>query len=151
MQNAAGILHSAFCTDMLYLFHGPDEFSRSEALAAMRAAVPGDLADLNISRLEGRRLKLDALAAACEAMPFLAERRLVIVSDALKHVKAGKDREELRAYLERVPAFCDLAADPADSPPAYRCRCFPAAAPAPPSTCPDFDFPNVFVLRNSFP
>jgi DNA polymerase-3 subunit delta len=93
---------------MLYLLHGPDEFSRSEALAAMRAAVPGDLADLNINRLDGRRLKLDALAGACEAMPFLAERRLVIVSDALKHVKAGKDREELRAYLERVPAFCDL-------------------------------------------
>jgi len=93
---------------MLYLFHGPDEFSRSEALAVMRAAVPRDLADLNITRLDGRRLKLDALAAACEAMPFLAERRLVIVSDALKHVKAGKEREELRAYLERVPPFCDL-------------------------------------------
>jgi DNA polymerase-3 subunit delta len=93
---------------MLYLLYGPDEFSRSEALAAMRAAVPSDVADLNISRLEGRRLKLDALAAACEAMPFLAERRLVIVADALKHTKAGKDREDLKAYLDRVPPLCDL-------------------------------------------
>ena len=93
---------------MLYLLHGPDEYSRSEALAAMRAAVPPDVADLNISRLEGRRLKLDALAAACEAAPFLAERRLVIVTDALKHTKAGKEREELKAYLERVPPGCDL-------------------------------------------
>ncbi len=93
---------------MLYLLHGPDEYSRSEALAAMRAAVPQDVADLNISRLEGRRLKLDALAAACEAAPFLAERRLVIVTDALKHTKAGKEREELKAYLERVPLGCDL-------------------------------------------
>jgi DNA polymerase-3 subunit delta len=93
---------------MIYLLHGPDELSRSEALLAMRAAVPPDLADLNVARLEGRRLKLDVLAGACEAMPFLAERRLVIVSDALKHIKAGKDREDLRTYLERVPAFCDL-------------------------------------------
>lgn len=93
---------------MLYLLYGPDEYSRTEALAALRANVPADVADLNISRLEGRRLKLDALAAACEAVPFLAERRLVIVSDALKHTKAGKEREELKAYLERVPPTCDL-------------------------------------------
>lgn len=93
---------------MLYLLFGPDEFTRSEALAAMCAAVPRDVADLNVTRLDGRRLKLEALAAACEAMPFLAERRIVVVADALKHTKAGKEREELRAYLERVPAWTDL-------------------------------------------
>lgn len=93
---------------MLYLFYGPDEVARSEALAALAARVPNEVAELNISRLDGRRLKLEALAGACEAMPFLAERRLVIVADALKFSKAGKDREELRAYLERVPAGCDL-------------------------------------------
>jgi DNA polymerase-3 subunit delta len=93
---------------MLYLLYGPDELLRSEALAALKAAVPSDLADLNVTALDGRRLKLDLLAGACEAMPFIAERRIVIVQDALKHQKAGKDREELRAYLERIPATCDL-------------------------------------------
>lgn len=93
---------------MLYLFHGPDEFARSEAIHALRARIPPDLADLNITNLEGRRLKIDTLAAACEAMPFLADRRMVIVADALKHTKAGKERDELRTYLERVPAICDV-------------------------------------------
>lgn len=93
---------------MLYLLYGPDEFARSEALAALKAQIPADLADLNISSLDGRRLKLDALAAACEAFPFLAERRLVIVHDLLKSQKAGKERDELRAYLERIPPTCDL-------------------------------------------
>lgn len=93
---------------MLYLLHGPDEFTRSEALARMRAAYPPEVADLNISSLEGRRLKIDTLAVACEAHPFLHDRRMVIVRDALKHSKAGKEREELRAYLDRVPAICDL-------------------------------------------
>ncbi|NCC33451.1 MAG: DNA polymerase III subunit delta, partial [Chloroflexia bacterium] len=88
---------------MLYLFYGPDELARSEAVAELCARVPADVAELNISRLDGRRLKLETLAAACEAMPFLADQRLVIVSDALKHTKAGKERDELRAYLERVP------------------------------------------------
>jgi DNA polymerase III subunit delta len=93
---------------MIYLLYGPDEFVRSEALTALKSSVPSDLADLNISTLDGRRLKLDALIAACEAFPFIAERRLVLVNDLLKHQRAGKDRDELRAYLERVPATCDL-------------------------------------------
>ncbi len=93
---------------MLYLLYGPDEYQRSQALLRMRAAIPADVADLNITHLDGRKLKLDALAAACEAFPFLADMRLVIVSDALKQTKAGKEREDLRAYLDRVPATCDL-------------------------------------------
>ncbi len=102
------ILHFAFCIPMIYLFHGPDEYQRSQALARMRADFPPDLADLNVATLEGRKLKIDALAMACEAMPFLSDKRLVIVSDALKHTKAGKDREDLRAYLGQVPPACDL-------------------------------------------
>jgi DNA polymerase-3 subunit delta len=93
---------------MIYLLYGPDEYARSEALAALRAQTPADLADLNLSVLDGRKLKIDALVAACEAYPFLADRRLVIVHDLLKHQKAGKERDELRAYLERVPPTCDL-------------------------------------------
>jgi DNA polymerase-3 subunit delta len=93
---------------MIYLLYGPEEFARSEALAELKSAIPAGLAELNIATLEGRRLKLDALISACEAFPFLVERRLVIVQDLLKHQKAGKDRDELRAYLERVPPTCDL-------------------------------------------
>src|SRR4029434_1809769 len=93
---------------MVYLFYGPEEFARSEALAELKAAIPPDLADLNMATLDGRRLKLDALIVACEAFPFIAERRLVIVQDLLKHQKAGKERDGLRAYLERVPPTCDL-------------------------------------------
>lgn len=93
---------------MIYLLYGPDEFTRSEALAALKASMPPEVADLNMATLDGRRLKLDTLIAACEAFPFLADRRMVIVQDLLKHQKAGKDRDELRAYLERVPKTCDL-------------------------------------------
>jgi DNA polymerase-3 subunit delta len=93
---------------MIYLLYGPDEYTRSEALAALKAQMPADLADLNVSVLDGKKLKLDTLVAACEAFPFLADRRLVIVNDLLKHQRAGKERDELRAYLERVPPTCDL-------------------------------------------
>jgi DNA polymerase-3 subunit delta len=93
---------------MLYLFYGPDEFASSEALAELRSQIPEDIRDLNSTTLDGRKLKLDELARACEAMPFLADRRLVVVTDALKHMKAGKGRDEARAYLKHVPEWCDL-------------------------------------------
>jgi DNA polymerase III subunit delta len=93
---------------MIYVFYGSDEWARSEALHALKATLPPDLSDLNITTLDGRKLKLDALVGACEALPFLTERRLVVVNDLLKHQKAGKERDEVRAYLERVPDTCDL-------------------------------------------
>jgi DNA polymerase III subunit delta len=93
---------------MIHLFHGPNEFARSEAVATIRQRVPADLAELNITVLEGRRLKVDALAAACEALPFLSDQRIVVVYDALKQLKAGKERDEIIAYLDKVPTSCEL-------------------------------------------
>jgi DNA polymerase-3 subunit delta len=69
---------------MIYLLYGPDEFARSEALAALRAALPPGLAELNLSVLDGRRLKLDALIGACDAFPIIAERRLRISTSAAR-------------------------------------------------------------------
>lgn len=93
---------------MLRLLHGPDEFATSEAVAGLRAAFPPDLLDLNCTIIESRGFRLDALVAACEAYPFLADQRLVLAYGLLKSLKAGKPRDELRAYLERVPPTCDL-------------------------------------------
>ncbi len=93
---------------MLYLYHGSDELERTEAIRAAKSAIPADVADLNITILEGRKLKVDALASACEAFPFLSDRRLVIVEDALKGIKSSDVRDALKAYLPRVPETTDL-------------------------------------------
>jgi DNA polymerase-3 subunit delta len=93
---------------MLRLFYGPDEFACSAAVADLRAAIPPDLLDLNCTTIEPRGFKLDMLIAACEAYPFLAEARLVIARGLLKGLRAGKARDELRAYLEKLPPTCDL-------------------------------------------
>ena len=93
---------------MIYLFFGPDDLARSDALHELRDQIPSDVADFNVAVLDGRKLRIDALAAACEAMPFLADRRLVIVEDALKNLKAGETRDALRSYLRNVPDSTDL-------------------------------------------
>jgi DNA polymerase-3 subunit delta len=93
---------------MIYLLYGPDELIRTEALALLKQTVPADVADLNITTLDGRRLKVDTLIGTCEAFPFMADRRLVIVQDLLKHQKAGSDRDQVRTFLDRLPSTCDL-------------------------------------------
>lgn len=67
---------------MFYLFHGEDEYSRTLALAEMKAKV-GDpsISQLNIISLDGEALTLEELIRACDAPPFLSQRRLVIVRD----------------------------------------------------------------------
>lgn len=78
---------------MITLIHGPAELLRAEARADItrRIAPDPDLADLNTARLEGRALTPADLQNACDTLPFLAERRLVIVEGLLARL-AGPSR-----------------------------------------------------------
>ncbi|HEU5366917.1 MAG TPA: DNA polymerase III subunit delta [Ktedonobacterales bacterium] len=61
---------------MWYLFHGTDEFSAREALAALRAE--GDFG-YNQDTFKGSETALAALIATCDTYPFLSEQRLVVL------------------------------------------------------------------------
>lgn len=107
---------------MYYIFHGADEFSRAEQVQKFRAQM-GDpqFADLNTAYFDGRKLALGELTHACDAVPFLSDKRLVIVEGMLARFdprrkksedEAGEQIEEeanpglakeLAAYLPRVP------------------------------------------------
>jgi len=113
---------------MFYLLYGADEFSRQEALAQMRHKL-GDptTASLNTTLLDGRTLTLADLQAACDTVPFLADKRLVIVEGlAARWERRGpvaaegaaepkplskSDRgleEALQGYLGQLPASTRL-------------------------------------------
>ena len=69
---------------MIYVFHGEDAFSASEALTPLLDAVgPEDLRDSNVSYLDASGFSVDQFAAAAMVMPFLAERRVVVVRGLL--------------------------------------------------------------------
>ena len=69
---------------MIYVLYGGDEFSRDETLRAMKQAVmPPELRDVNISTLNATRTGLDQLLAVSTTIPFMAEKRLVIVEGLL--------------------------------------------------------------------
>lgn len=105
---------------MYYIFHGDDEFSRSQAVEELKAKLgDGDaaVADINTSTLDGRNLTLSELMHACDSVPFMGERRLILVENMLQRFdpqKGGRSEadqklvEGLRDYLPQLPATARL-------------------------------------------
>ena len=77
---------------MIYLLHGQDPYSLRAFLDTLRDAVGmPDVRDANITSLSAAEADPATLAAMCQAMPFLAERRLVIIEGLLGSL-AGEGR-----------------------------------------------------------
>lgn len=90
-----------------YVFHGADEFSRAETLADLKRRLgPPDVVALNTTYLDGEKLSLAELRQACDALPFMADKRLVVVKGLLTRRKGTFGQRELDAlcdYLARLP------------------------------------------------
>ncbi len=101
---------------MLLVLVGEDDYSIHEKLEEIKKGV-GDLSVLpaNMSVLEGQALSLEDLRKVAEAVPFLAEKRLVIVYGLVarfaERSKPGKSKASYRQsayqpfaeYLLKVP------------------------------------------------
>jgi DNA polymerase-3 subunit delta len=102
---------------VFYIFHGDDAFSLREELARLRGKLGGGdaaMADLNTTILEGDRLTMGELRHACDSIPFMSDRRLVIVYGLLDHLAPGARSgpgsaggadllEQLAIYLPHLP------------------------------------------------
>ena len=104
---------------MLYILLGEDDFSLVQWLEQIKRGI-GDSALLAVSttELDGQQMTLDQLRTVCETVPFLAQRRLVIVKGLLerfeprgkssrqkiKHVSnQPNEYKSLAAYISKIP------------------------------------------------
>ncbi len=91
---------------LVYLVHGAEPLLREEALRAIcAAALDPELAEFNEDRFEGGQVRSDDLLSACQMLPMMAERRLVVVRrvDKLKSDVAAA----LSVYLaDPSPTTC---------------------------------------------
>ena len=103
---------------MIYVFHGADEFSIEEALRDLRASVGSpEVREANTSVFEGAAVTPGELMAAACAVPFLADRRLVVVRGLLTRLERpgrGGDGnvqawDGLGSALLEIPATTDVA------------------------------------------
>ena len=107
---------------MLYLLYGDDTFSVQEALSSLKDEIrPEELRDVNISVLDGTDARFEEMAALCDTVPFLAEKRLVIVQGVLSQYEPRSPRasgtgrgsggdgwDGLQAYVATMPQSTDL-------------------------------------------
>ena len=90
-----------------YLFEGTEEYVKASALAAVEKALlhPG-MEQLNEAVLENPAA--DALIAAAETLPFLADKRLVVARELSAFTGRGEGDDRLGEYLARIPESCVL-------------------------------------------
>ena len=85
-----------------YLFEGIEENIKSSTLKAVRKALlPEGLEELNESILDDPTT--DALVAASETLPFMADKRLVLVRDLSALTGRSETDEKLCSYIAHVP------------------------------------------------
>jgi len=91
---------------MFYVFHGDDDFTRGEELSRLASRM-GDpqMADLNTTRLDGQTVAWDELLYHCSTIPFLAERRLVIVTGLLTRLAHRNRSAEDTSFLENLVEY----------------------------------------------
>jgi DNA polymerase-3 subunit delta len=94
---------------IIYILHGDDEFGMNEFVASMVVKM-GDstTAEMNITRLEGKTFTPESLLSVTHAMPFLADRRLVVLNDPLGSMKSPNVRAKFKSILENVPTTTAL-------------------------------------------
>jgi len=89
---------------VVIILRGDDRQAIQQALDNMEARL-GDpsIVSLNLSRLEGRSASEEELRTATLAMPFLAERRLVVLNNPLARATNAQSRTRFINLLDALP------------------------------------------------
>ena len=91
----------------VYLLDGTEEYLKKKALNEMiRTVCEGGLEELNSTTLENP--STNELIAACETIPFMSEKRIVVVPDPAYISGRAEAEDKLRDYLVHLPPFCVL-------------------------------------------
>lgn len=89
---------------VIYLLYGDDSHAMEAFVREMIARL-GDpaMAELNTTRLDGKNASEEELRTAVGSMPFLCDRRLVILANPLARAQGAEAQKRFKALLESVP------------------------------------------------
>ncbi len=99
---------------MIIVLHGENEYARSLALSRIReSAGPEEVRDPNTTVFEGAKFGLNDVIGAAQVVPFMADRRVVIVYGILARMQRrdkslGDDWRELTERLAQIPSTTEL-------------------------------------------
>ncbi|HEX6268869.1 MAG TPA: DNA polymerase III subunit delta [Anaerolineales bacterium] len=93
----------------VYFLFGNDEFAISRKLKEFESDFTDPTsAEMNSARLDARSMIEDDLNNAINALPFLAQRRLVLLSNPSAKYNNPSARKKIFEFLERVPETARL-------------------------------------------
>jgi len=74
---------------LLYILYGTDDYSRNKILEELKKAYDDQVSvGVNIITLDGEKATISDFKIACETLPFLADRRLVIANGLLSRYES---------------------------------------------------------------
>ena len=92
----------------IYFFYGEDNYSVSKKIKFWTDQFElKHEGDTNIEIIEGKSLDPKGFATNLQTLPFLAEKRLTIIKDFLKHANADTQKE-VAEIIDATPDFCVL-------------------------------------------
>ncbi len=91
---------------MLLYLHGADTFRALQRIASFEVKFRADYdtSGLNIARIDAQKADISEVEVAVSTPPFLAEKRLVILSSLLDNKKISSATKELLRLFEKVAA-----------------------------------------------
>ncbi len=101
-------------TGNLYLFYGEETYLVEETIKLMKQYIlESDFESLNLSVIEGKDFSANKLIDACETIPFMSDKKIVIVkgSEAFsgkKKVMSEIEEKRLIEYISDIPEFTCL-------------------------------------------
>jgi DNA polymerase-3 subunit delta len=100
----------------LYLFYGQERYLVDDIVSNMKSSILNDaFKSLNYIKLEGSTLNFDIIVNACETLPFMDDKKIVIIDEhnLFKGKKASggnndfacnsKSMDELCSYIQEIP------------------------------------------------
>lgn len=83
--------------DSSYLFYGEEEYLINECIGILKNSfIDKSFEELNIANIDGREANFDKLMNACETLPFMSEKKIVLLND----INIFFEREESAAGLD---------------------------------------------------
>lgn len=90
-----------------YLFYGEESYLREHTLEELRKLlIPAGFEEFNYHRLDGKDLTVQQLTEMAEAMPMMAERTLLVITDFDLFKLNADQREKMISFLEDIPPYC---------------------------------------------
>ncbi len=82
----------------IYLLYGPERYLRNQYRDKLKAGIQAG--DMNTTSYCGKGINVNELIDIAETMPFLADKRLIVIEDADLY---KEDAEKLAAYIPQIP------------------------------------------------